>query len=196
MSNNKTTVRDLGGIKFRVTDINEAKPKSKKEKKLHYSKWLILLNSNLQESPDITINELGSFLKTELTEVIANPKSYRFKDKNKKAQFNSEFIEMMDTKITAEIGKKQKRIHVHALLYIEHYSVLQLDFKEMRILLDEKILNKHGLSNYFLRIVWIPNDRPVEDYLKKEPIPSPIAEWDQNIISDFSKMAIRRKKNK
>lgn len=158
-------------------DIEEVIPNKQRasttrgQKKLHISTFLILVNSNVSEYNAEKANNIADCLKKGTADALKNHEKEVFFIKPPATDtWSRENILSIKTKITAEIGPKYKRLHVHALVKVIHTTLVQMNAEALR----QHLLHycKHeAITNLFVRIRFIPKpDLAAELYLEKNPI--------------------------
>lgn len=77
---------------------------------------------------------------------------------------NVEHIDDIKIQSSVEIGKKEKRVHLHALIRIEHRTKLQLDLRKTTTFFKKQL----DLKNLYLHVDFIPdNTTSLIKYMRK-----------------------------
>lgn len=176
-------------------DINESANDKSMMRKTNYSKWHILINSNVAKANEEDDKAIAVSMKRCVLDLFSNHQDEVFFIKKKARgthEINNDTIGEIEVRSAAEIGSKKHRIHLHTLVFVTHYTLLQLDIPNIRKLLDECFLRENPvIKNYFLRVKWIPVDKPIEDYLEKMPLPAPLKSKDDEILENFANLSIK-----
>lgn len=87
----------------------------------------------------------------------------RFLDKDPRRNNNS-YIDDVDIQSAVETGKKEKRVHLHALIRIEHRTKLQLDLRKITSYFEREL----RLKSVYLHVDFVPdNSISLLKYLRK-----------------------------
>ncbi len=158
-------------IPLRIEEItgNKLQPTEKK-KKIHISKFLVLVNSNVAAKDVNSSNSVADCLKKGIGKALQEhgPQLYIIRPPAKET-YGPQTILDINVKMAAEIGSKYKRVHVHALVTVKHTTILQMDAKVLRQLLLNYCQDE-AIKNLFVRIKFIPVSDFAEMYLEKDPI--------------------------
>lgn len=149
---------------------------------VHFSDWFITYNSNLSAVglPSGTVARYH-FLMTEALRCTIQPKNYReiFQIYQKAApgvELEARMIRRVKIEMAPEVGSHPQgsRIHLHALLKVEHTTYLRLNTERMREILRfcveqvNRLLRAEGLPPFparpYLNVKWVPSIKP---YLRK-----------------------------
>lgn len=170
-----TNTQTNESIPLRIENVqgNKIKPKETNSKKIHISKFLILVNSNVAATDDLDkSNRVADCLKDGIGKALQEhgPDIYVIKPPAKE-KYGPGTILDIKVKMAAEIGPRYKRVHVHALVTVKHTTLLQMDGKVLRgLLLD--YCKDEAIKNLFVRIRFVPVSDFAELYLEKDPLPS------------------------
>lgn len=159
-------------IPVSVTDIT-VKTKgvpSADAKKVHISKFLVLVNSNVKTDKEEDIQRISTCLKTGFKDAIKNHETEIFKIKDgAEGKWSKENIFSIGTEMVTEVGSKEKRVHLHALVTVKHNTLVQMNAKGIRTLLEEKCQDD-AIKRLFVRIRFVPVSDFAELYLRKAPV--------------------------
>lgn len=158
-------------IPLRIEEVTGNKiQSSNKKQKIHISKFLILVNSNVAAKDVNSSNHVADCLKRGIGKALQEhgPELYVIKPPAKE-KYGPGTILDIDVKMAAEIGSKYKRVHVHALVTVKHTTLLQMDGKVLRQLLLNYCADE-AIKNLFVRIRFVPVSDFAELYLEKDPI--------------------------
>jgi len=154
-------------IPIEIEDIVVPTAPARKE---YYSKWHLLVNSNAKAYDVDTANRIADGLKQGVRCAFQDHAKEVFVIKKEGDSFDKEHIKKIEIKMAAEIGEKEHRVHVHALILVTHYTILQIDRKRLLDVLLECVANIPEVNGLFMRLKWIPADRPIENYIGKNPL--------------------------
>lgn len=155
-------------------------PPTLEGQKLHYSKFHVIWSSNKNPETEAEAVVLVQQMSDIFEEVMAeNPADFvKFKVGNlhlweiDPSQWNTENIKKFKVRFVIEKGSHPKgsRVHLHAIIYMEHYLNLQLSRKVLKDLLCLRLENMNeSVKGCFLKITWVPVDKPLLDYIGKNP---------------------------
>lgn len=159
-------------IPLRIEQVtpNKIQRPPSKQKKIHISKFLILVNSNVAATELDTSNRVADCLKTGTGKALQEHSQELFFIKAPaKETFGPSSILDINVKVAAEIGPKYKRVHVHALVTVKHTTLLQMNGKVLRELLLNYCKDE-AIKNLFVRIRFVPVSDFAELYLEKAPV--------------------------
>lgn len=166
--NLRSDTKDINGIPITVEEVKENTPA---QQKTFYSRWHLLVNSNVRGDNLGRSNDIAEILKSSVKCVFHEHATKVFKCKYGK--FEAPNIEDVKIKMAAEIGTdpKGKRVHVHVLIDVTHHDVLQIDVPEMRRDLKECMDQRDpDLPFPFIRLKWVPVNQALEKYIGKAPV--------------------------
>lgn len=155
------------------TENKISEPKKRGVKKLHISKFLLTVNSNIAAKNAEQANRIANCLKRGISMAIKTNLQEVFKIKPPaKDVLNKETIKSIDVQANGEIGPKYHRVHSHALVTVKHYTLLQMDSAVLRNYLLQYCVNEE-IQNLFVSIKFIPVSDFAELYLNKgTPMPT------------------------
>ncbi len=78
---------------------------------------------------------------------------------------NPSYIDNIQIDSTVETGKKEKRVHLHALIRFEHRTRIQIDLKKSVTFFKEQL----DLPNVYLHVDFVPDHaQTLKNYMKKD----------------------------
>ena len=157
-------------IPVSLTDITLSGKPAKPINKTHISKFLILVNSNVASDDPLVQDRIVNCLKSGFEKSLRGHEEEIFKIRPPAVeQWGPEHVFSIESKIVAEVGTIQKRIHIHALVTVTHDTIIQMDSKAIRTLLLDHCADD-AIRNLFVRIRFVPVSDFAELYLYKDPI--------------------------
>ena len=161
--------RTTQNIPLRIEKVLPNKITEPKKEKIHISKFLILVNSNVAATELDSSNRIADCLKSGTGRALKEHAQELFFIKPPaKEQFGPDSILDIGVKIASEIGNKFKRVHVHALVTVKHTTLIQMNGKVLRELLLNYCADK-AIKNLFVRIRFVPVSDFADLYLEKAP---------------------------
>ena len=89
---------------------------------------------------------------------------FRYLNKKNPDRNNPEYIDSLDIESAVETGKKEKRVHLHALIKTNHRTKLQLDLRKIHSFFTDKL----RLKNIYINVKYVPdNNITLIKYLRK-----------------------------
>lgn len=157
-------------IPVSLTDISVKNIPEEKGNKIHISKFLVLVNSNVATDDPVVIERLSQCLKRGFAIALEVHEEDIFKIKPPATDtWNNSTILSINSEMVTEVGSVQKRVHLHGLVTVRHRTILQMDSKAIRdILLD--VCKDDAIKNLFVRIRFVPVSDYAEWYLRKAPV--------------------------
>lgn len=163
--------QEVQGVPVEIEEVRET---SEVDKKTMYSRWHLLVNSNVaaDDERDLErINHIAAVLKDSIRCVFHEHAAEVFFSKVPGDKFEKPTVESVNIKMAAEIGEQQKRVHVHVIIDVVHHTILQIDVKKMREDLHACISERDPSLPYpFMRLKWIPVNQAIEKYIGKAPV--------------------------
>lgn len=160
-------------IPIRVEKVEKTavQAEAPKKDKIHISKFLILVNSNVTGgSSTEVVNKIADCLKDGMGKALKEHEDEVFVIKaGAKGAWTEEYIKDIHVKTAAEIGPKYKKVHIHSLVTVKHTTLVQMDAKAIRKYLLEYCKSEY-FSNLFVRIKFVPVSDFAELYIEKAPI--------------------------
>ena len=156
-----------------IVDSSDPKPaassgKHPRERKQHYSAWLITVNTNKPVNDphsDDAQKQLQAF-RTCMDALFRGIGQFvKIRSHDQTDKFNKRCIDSVHVQKGAfEVGRQQHRLHFHAYVKIAHRTVLQLDLQKIRAFLRERM----GFTCQ-LQAVFVPasDDQKIADYIAK-----------------------------
>lgn len=168
---NQRTVTETNreNIPIEVEDIKV----SDQRRKLHYSVWHLVVNSNKTPESTEHANDLAQIMKDAILNTFQKHAREVFKIiPPAKEEFNNETIKKIKIKQAAEIGTNPQggRVHVHALITVTHITLLQINIQKMRELICGYMAEKGITHNCYINLKWVPSTQPLENYIEKTPL--------------------------
>jgi hypothetical protein len=159
----------MADIPVTIEDITERT--NTNEQKTYYSQFHVLVSSNVRTNDLATANGVADCLKTGFAKAFRDRPTEVFRFQNG-GSWTSDFIDGMNIKYAAEIGHDPKggRVHIHALVNVTHHTNIQIDYKQIQIILRQYCMDDPNIKNIFVRVKWIPTSKPLEDYIGKNPL--------------------------
>ncbi len=151
-------------IEFEDLGIIESTPQTK-ETMSKFSAYLITLNSNKVSSDAHSDKQLDACLKNALKECLSRDNFEKYLIKLKPGPIDHIFI-----RVQGEVGHhpKGKRVHVHAVVEIEHHSKIHLNYKTfMECLRSSYKKLCPGAKNPYINIQRVTSQKMLEQYLTK-----------------------------
>lgn len=176
MSDLNIQQEDVSGVPVEIQEVRESTPQ---EKATMYSRWHLLVNSNVRgdENNIEESNRIAAILKDSVRCVFFEHATRIFVCKGTHNgvldKFESPIIEKVTIKMAAEIGEDPRghRVHVHVLIDVTHHTILQIDVKQMRAAIWECIQQRDpNLPFPYIRLTWIPVNKGLEKYIGKKPV--------------------------
>lgn len=97
-------------------------------KKIKHSTFMLTINTNKTQN-DVDMNKFISSLKY----LLKLPNIYGFiRDKTTGKNVDPSKIINIKMKFASEIGKKDKKVHAHALIDVDHMTMLEVNGKNIR----------------------------------------------------------------
>jgi len=156
-------------------------PSTSLGRKEHYSKFHVIWSSNVRPT---TVEE-GQEIVNQMDHVFVRTANdhpsefFKFSLLGKKGtfavdphQWNTQNIKTYKIKFVIEKGSHPKggRVHLHAILWVVHYTYLQIDSTQLKRLLCTELEHMNELvKGCYLKIQWIPSSAPLENYIGKSP---------------------------
>ncbi len=169
--------RDVSGIPVEIKEVAQNTPT---EQGTYYSRWHLLVNSNLRaEAGSERANQIADTLKESVRCVFFDHAKEVFvcKARNRETgkwdEFEKPTIEKVEVKMAAEIGSDPRgsRVHVHVLIDVTHHTILSIDVPIMRHYICECIKKLDPtMPCPFIRLKWIPVNKAIEKYIGKAPV--------------------------
>lgn len=158
---------------FETEEIKESGEKRKAaSRKVYYSRWHITLNSNQRGETALETECLASDLKQALVKTFKTHGDEVYKFLLPGHSYTREFVKSVKLTYVAEKGSDPKggRVHLHAILEVQHYSMIQMNTKRAREILRENISDECVKEGFYFRVQWVPASQPLENYLRKDPL--------------------------
>lgn len=148
--------------------------------KLHYSKFHVIWSSNLRvydKSEGLILADQMSDIFVEVSQNkpqdfikfrVGNSKTYLVQP----SEWNNQIIKKYKVRYVIEQGTHPKggRIHLHAILYLEHFTFLQIEARALQEFLCRRLEQENeAVKGCYLHITWVPSDMPLENYIGKSP---------------------------
>jgi len=158
-------------IPFEECEVTGIKPPSQK---IMYSRWHITLNSNQKGENLLEDNCLASDLKQALVTTFKKRGDEVYKFLIPGHSYTREYIKSVKLTYVAEVGGDPKggRVHLHAILEVQHYTMIQIDTGKAREILRENLKDECVKEGFYFRVQWVPASQPLENYLRKDPLGS------------------------
>lgn len=180
------------GIPFEAENITAPTGRTRK---VMYSKWHLLLNSNVPGTELLRANQISDELKSALRCAFKDnaEKVFTVKEGDK---FDADTIISIKLQYAGEIGTHPMggRVHVHAILSVEHYTILKIDYNAAHDIIYDCIQDPAAKRGFYFRLWFIPSTQPLENYLGKDPLNSNFNM--QDLLNSLPKPNSRRRKNK
>lgn len=148
--------------------------KNKDSRKTLFSTWHVVVNSNVKAETLQTANDISDILKDSVVNAFKDRGSEVFVVKRPGDSFDSDAIEKIKISQAAEIGEDAKggRVHVHAMVEVEHHTILQIDMPTASKIIKEYCESRSDIiMGVYVDIKWIPmSKKPLEHYLGKNPL--------------------------
>jgi hypothetical protein len=162
------------GIPLEIEDVKVDPTKGKeKARKPHFSNWHLVVNSNKVPRGTDDANRIAQIMKDAIADTFRNHILEVFYVRPPATEeLNRETIEKIKIQQAAEVGHDPRggRVHVHALIKVVHFTLLQINRKNLRSLICG-YMSQHGISdNCYIDLKWVPSEKPLELYLRKDPI--------------------------
>lgn len=171
-----------GGIRLDIERITRKAAVSTGDQgqKIHYSKFHIMWSSNVR----VYDERLGTELVDQMSDIfvdVANNKPQdfvKFKIGTSKVyeidpgKWNDTNIIKYRIRYVIEKGTHPKggRVHLHAILFLVHYTNLQIEARALKKFLCDALEEQNStVKGCYLHIKWIPSDMPLENYIGKSP---------------------------
>lgn len=158
-----------GKIPFESEEVVGLAPPSKKTM---YSRWHITLNSNQRGDNALESQCLASDLKQALVKTFKKRGDEVYKFMLPGHSYTTQYIKSVKITYVAEVGSEQGRVHLHAILEVQHYTILQMDVKKAREVLREYLTDECVKEGFYFHVQWVPASQPLENYLRKDPLGS------------------------
>lgn len=134
--------------------IREIKTKAEKHQK---SSFLLTINTNVTDESMIgKLRSVFNIYYHNLDEYIT------FKD----CKGNIDLVDNADCEVAIEKGPIYKRIHLHALIQIEHRTKIHLNLNKMRDFFKDQL----GLTSFHMNCKYAQSLYNLKEYLRKNPI--------------------------
>lgn len=165
-----TLTQTKEAIPLRIEEVEENRllpPQDKTQKKLHISKFLVTVNSNVAVRNVDQANRIADCLKRGIPRAIKEHATEVFFVKAPATdEINADTVKSIDVSASGEIGPKYKRIHSHALVTVKHYTLLQMNSKALKgLLLD--YCKDDEIKNLYVDIKFVPVSDFAEMYIEK-----------------------------
>ena len=163
---------ERGGIPFQLKDIQVARDGSEKRGKLYYSDFHLTLNSNQKEENPFQGKQIASELKRAIRKTFRDNGAEAFKMLVDGHKFNKEYIKSVKISYATEEGSDPRggRVHLHALVQVEHWSKIQIDTVKSRELIREQLTTPWIKEGMYYHVEWVPSSKPLKFYLQKDPL--------------------------
>lgn len=157
--------------------IEEVRQNTAEEQGTYYSKWHLLLNSNVAARGEGDVekaNRIADILKDSVRCVFYEHGAEVFKSLVPGDKFEKPTVESVKVEMAAEIGEKYKRVHLHAVITVVHHTILQIDYRKARDALALCLYERDpNLPFPFIRFKQIPmTGVALEKYIGKHPVMS------------------------
>lgn len=169
--------RDVSGVPVEIKEVAQNTPT---EQGTYYSRWHLLVNSNVRaKEGSARAEQIANTLKDSVRCVFFEHAKEVFicKAKNRETGIQDVFepptIEKVEIKMAAEIGSHPsgQRVHVHVLIDVTHHTILSIDVPAMRLAIRTCILERDPTLPFpFIRLTWIPVNKAIEKYIGKAPV--------------------------
>lgn len=139
-------------------------------RKKRYSNYFITINTN-RRPPTADPYSMADKFRTWLANFVFTNAVYKeaFVLNNGADEFNDENVDKITTLITVEVGSKQKRLHAHILMNVAHYSVLKVDFRRFKNIVDSNSFDA-SIRSYYINWQLGRDKSYVIDYMAKRTI--------------------------
>jgi hypothetical protein len=165
---------DSSSIDFTEEEIKYTPGEKKKApgRKTYYSRWHITFSSNQRGENSLESQCLGNDLRQALVKTFKRDGDKVYKFLLPGHSYTREFIKKVTITYVVEKGSDPKggRVHIHAILEVQHYSMIQIDIKKARELLRENLTTECVSEGFYFRVQWVPASQPLENYLRKDPL--------------------------
>jgi len=172
----------MSGVRLEIERVvNQQLPRTSLGRKEHYSKFHVMWSSNVrpvtsQEGMEL-VEEMDHVFNQVMNERPAD--FFKFSSLGKKGTFkvdpevwNSQNIRRYKIRFVIEKGSHPKggRIHLHALVFVVHYTYLQIESSVLKELLCKRLEDQNSLvKGCYLKIQWVPATEALENYIGKSP---------------------------
>jgi len=163
--------KDVSGVPVEIKEVAQNTPT---EQGTYYSRWHLLVNSNLRAAEGSErANQIADTLKDSVRCVFFEHAKEVFVCKVPGDKFEPPTIQKIEIKMAAEIGSdpRGQRVHVHVLIDVTHHTILSIDVPVMRQAIWDCIRERDPTMPYpFIRLKWIPVNKAIEKYIGKAPV--------------------------
>lgn len=160
---------DSSLIPYEISEI----PKNNSDRKTFFSIWHVIISSNVKTKDLETAYDISQDLKQSFIHTFRDKSQEVFDVKRPGDQFDSHTVEKIKLRYAPEIGEDPKggRVHLHALVEVEHHTILQVNRKKANELIRESLRENPWIVNPWVDIKWVPASyKNMEHYLGKNPL--------------------------
>lgn len=166
----------MTGIPNKITDLGQQeKNEVSSGSGVKHSAFFITISTNVQPTSQEQADELSSALNEAGHALFSNEgleQVVDFVDEYKGDVFDESTIMGIDTKFATELGKdaRGKRVHLHALVKIDHISKIRLDRDMIQAFVLDFLLDKgiKYVKNVYVNIQAANTEANILDYILKD----------------------------